>query len=129
MTRYSKQRETILEILNSTKLHPKAAVIYEQARKVIPNISLGTVYRNLAKLQMDGKIISLKTLDGSERFDSCCSVHPHLHCKECGEVLDLDIPFVEQFVEEAANFTECEFDGQNLMFYGKCKNCKNIKNI
>ena len=40
MKRYSKQREVVLEILSSTKLHPNATTIYEAAREVIPNISL-----------------------------------------------------------------------------------------
>lgn len=124
MKRYSKQRETILNILRNTTRHPTASVIYECARQVIPNISLGTVYRNLSQLTQSGDILALKALDGSEHFDANFSPHPHLHCKCCGEVIDLQIPFVGDFVKKASEETGCVFEGHSIMFYGKCNLCK-----
>ena len=47
MKNYSRQREAILEVLRSTDTHPTANWIYTEVKKTIPNISLGTVYRNL----------------------------------------------------------------------------------
>ena len=124
MQRYSKQRETILEILRNTTRHPTAGVIHEQARRVIPNISLGTVYRNLSQLQESGEILALKALDGSEHYDATKHPHPHMHCRNCGQVVDLKIPFVEDFVSKSAEHLGCDFDGHNIMFYGKCTACK-----
>ena len=46
-SRSTKQRAAILEILRKSGFHPTAEAIYREARKVLPNISLGTVYRNL----------------------------------------------------------------------------------
>jgi Fur family peroxide stress response transcriptional regulator len=54
--RGSKQREAILRILQSTDIHPTADWIYMEVKKVIPNISLGTVYRNLNLLRDEGLI-------------------------------------------------------------------------
>ncbi|HHT62823.1 MAG TPA: transcriptional repressor, partial [Clostridia bacterium] len=56
----TKQRKTILEILRNTTCHPTADWIYEQARKVIPEISLGTIYRNLQILTQEEEIQELK---------------------------------------------------------------------
>ena len=83
MANYSKQREAILQVLSETKSHPDAAWVYEQTRKIIPNISLGTVYRNLSNLQQSGEIVSLGVYGGVERFDADISEHLHFFCKKC----------------------------------------------
>ena len=56
MIKHSKQRDAILTYLHSTKSHPTAETVYENVRESIPNISLGTVYRNLALLEELGEI-------------------------------------------------------------------------
>ena len=61
MKNYSRQREAILQVLRSTDTHPSASAVYNEVRKLIPNISLGTVYRNLAALAEDGSVLSLST--------------------------------------------------------------------
>ena len=127
MKRFSRQREVILEILRSTKLHPNAKTIYEQAQRVIPNISLGTVYRNLSELSLSGDILAFKTFDGSEHYDSISEPHPHFCCTVCNQIVDLDIPFIGEFAEEIAFHTGAEIEGYDLIFYGKCSDCCNSK--
>ena len=61
--RYSRQREAILENLKNRYDHPTAMELYLSVREDIPNLSLGTLYRNLTLLRDSGKIISL-TLGG-----------------------------------------------------------------
>lgn len=127
MKRYSKQREVVLEILRSTKLHPNATTIYEAAREVIPNISLGTVYRNLSELSSAGDILAFKAFDGSEHYDATCEPHPHLCCTACKQIVDLDIPFVEDFAKKSAEYTGAKIESHNIVFYGKCSDCCNSK--
>ncbi len=82
MKNYSRQREAILQVLRSTDTHPSASAVHNEVRKLIPNISLGTVYRNLAALAEDG--VCLPSVgDGYEHFDGNASPHAHLHCKQC----------------------------------------------
>ena len=45
--KYSRQREAIKDFLMTRKDHPTADVVYENIKKIYPNISLGTVYRHL----------------------------------------------------------------------------------
>ena len=85
MARFSPQRELILDILHATKAHPSAAIVYEEARKKMPNISLGTVYRNLEKLSQEGIIENFIFKDISH-FDGDKTPHPHFCCKVCGKV-------------------------------------------
>jgi Fur family ferric uptake transcriptional regulator/Fur family peroxide stress response transcriptional regulator len=54
--RFSSQREIIREIVESTNAHPTADWIYTKAKKRLPNLSLGTVYRNLKQLDEEGTI-------------------------------------------------------------------------
>ena len=88
MANYSKQREAILNELQNRCDHPTATQVYEGVKKVIPNISLGTVYRNLASLVESGEILSVAVGDGKEHFDGDKSFHLHLHCKCCGAIID-----------------------------------------
>ncbi len=125
MKRYSKQRETILEILRSTKKHPSATVIYEKARETIPNISLGTVYRNLSQLAQEGEILAFKAIDGSEHYDATFEAHPHLCCTECKQIVDLEIPFAEEFVLKSEAETGTKITGHHIVFFGKCTECFN----
>ena len=54
--KYSRQRESIKEFLRSRTDHPTADTVYENLRQIYPNISLGTVYRNLSLLSDIGEI-------------------------------------------------------------------------
>jgi Fur family peroxide stress response transcriptional regulator len=69
VTKYSRQREAIKEYLAHTKEHPTADMVYMQIRKIYPNISLGTVYRNLNFLADKGEVQKIDCQDGSIRFD------------------------------------------------------------
>ena len=90
MHRKSVQRETILRIIRKTKSHPAADWVYEQVRKEIPNISLGTVYRNLKSLTKEGQIKELESPGGLNRFDGNEMNHYHFRCEKCGHIFDLD---------------------------------------
>lgn len=87
--RGSKQRRLILDTVRSGGLgHPTAAEVYDAVRGEIPNISLGTVYRNLGSLASDGEISRLDLGDVS-RFDCDTSEHSHFACQKCGAIFDV----------------------------------------
>ncbi len=125
MKHYSRQRETILEVLRSTDTHPTANWIYTKVRERIPNISLGTVYRNLSELAKTGDILSIDVGDGFEHYDSDISPHAHLHCRCCGSITDAKLK--TDYISKIGN--EYGFETQTSIYvaYGICKNC-NTKN-
>ena len=57
MKNYSKQRDDLLSILKNSKTHPTAEELYEKVKLKIPNVSKGTVYRNLKDLADEDYII------------------------------------------------------------------------
>lgn len=124
-SKHSKQRDAILEVLHSTKAHPTADIIYAEVRKKIPNISLGTVYRNLAKLSEDNTIIKVNAGTGVEHFDGTPTPHYHVVCTECGAIDDIEADPLEEVNAWAAKIFKGEIYKHSTIFFGKCEKCKN----
>jgi Fe2+ or Zn2+ uptake regulation protein len=125
MKHYSKQREAILEVLRETDTHPTANWIYEKVREKIPNISLGTVYRNLSGLTADGEILQIDVGDGFEHYDGDISPHLHLYCKECEKIFDtrLKTDYIRNIAKKDGFLTDTTI----YVAHGICKNCnKNL---
>ena len=123
MVKRSLQRELIKENLINRFDHPTADMVYQSIREFLPNISLGTVYRNLNFLVEHGEALSLKLGDGREHFDGHVNHHYHFICSKCGCVEDIfmdELPLCEQ----AAKHFSGEINGHSTYFYGLCSNCK-----
>lgn len=86
---YSRQREQIYAYLTERSDHPTAEQVYTHMKKELPNLSLGTVYRNLKFLEDSGKIRRISTSQSAERYDWRCEDHAHFVCRQCGRVRDL----------------------------------------
>ena len=124
MRRDTKQREAILKVLRNTRSHPTADQIYDEVRKDIPNISKGTVYRNLQVLEEDGTI-SVLNLDGTQsRFEVKQESHYHFRCEECGKVFDLDEPVKTGMNERISNKTGFKVLYHQTEFRGLCRDCQ-----
>lgn len=121
--KYSKQRAFIKQYLASTSSHPTADTVYDEIRKRIPNISLGTVYRNLNQLTETGEIIKLSCGGCCDRFDGNTSPHYHFICTLCGTVMDLDMDSIDFVNECAAKHFTGRIEGSQTYFYGTCPSC------
>jgi Fur family peroxide stress response transcriptional regulator len=124
MRRNTKHRKAILKILMNTRSHPTADDIYDEVRKEIPNISKGTVYRNLKVLQEMGQVRELN-LDGTKsRFEVAIASHYHFRCENCSRVLDLDVPIHTELDREIAEQTGLSISYHQLEFCGLCHDCQ-----
>jgi Fur family peroxide stress response transcriptional regulator len=124
MSRGSRQRDTILKVVMNTKTHPRADWVYEQVRKEIPNISLGTVYRNLKSLAEAGEIYQLELAGSTSRFDGNMDNHYHFRCKKCGDMYDLDEPVDRSIEKRIAQKTGFKITQQRLELLGLCTKCQ-----
>ncbi len=124
--RYSRQRELITNVIKGRKDHPTADMIYNSARELEPNISLGTVYRNLKLLADEGVIITLETEDKRLHYDGDLSRHSHFICSHCGKIIDLFKPSKTpvQISEMGLKVT-----GEKCVYYGQCADCANQNEI
>lgn len=125
MTRMTRQKKTILEILQSTKSHPPADWVYEQARKKLPDISLGTVYRNLKLLKETGFILELNYGSAYSRYDANPLAHYHFVCEKCNRIYDVELPLQKSIDVIASEATGALILGHRLEFYGICNSCQN----
>ena len=121
--RRSKQREAIIENLQSRYDQPTAMELYLAVREQIPNLSLGTLYRNLSQLEENGQVLRIP--DGStDRFDGNINPHAHFKCITCGNVYDLmsfnsdSLTFSDEIIGNVVNYS--------LMAFGSCKHCNKI---
>ena len=124
MIRGSKQRKAILRVLGSGTSHPTAKWIYTEVRKEIPNVSLGTVYRNLRSLKERGEILELYLGGTFSRFDGNSTDHYHFRCERCGRVFDVDEPVNKEIDVRVAQKTGFKVLSHHLEFRGICADCQ-----
>jgi len=122
------QRRVILEELRKLTSHPTADELYEIVRIRLPQISLGTVYRNLEQLSIAGIIKKLELSGKQKRFDGNINLHYHMRCKKCHCVVDvehaklMDLEFILNNL-----ISDLDFQGYHLELLGLCKNCRTHK--
>ena len=121
--KYSRQRELIKANLMHRTDHPTADMVYADIREESPNISLGTVYRNLALLSKLGQINKLTSRDGADRYDWNTRPHNHFVCKVCGCVMDLEGHQIEDLKQQADQMFEGRIEDCSVTFYGVCADC------
>ena len=118
-----RKRNAILSFLRQTDEHPSAEMVFNHLKPEFPDLSLGTVYRNLALFKEQGLITSLGTVGGVERFDGNTAPHVHFICSCCDAVIDLhQIPMPRYNREECGG---CHIESCALTFTGLCSNCQN----
>ena len=122
--RYSKKREAMLQLVRSTDTHPNADWVFRTLRETYPDISLGTIYRNLTLFQEEGALMRVGVVNGQERFDAITTPHPHFICQQCGTVRDLhDLPLDASLSQDVMNRYQFSVTHLELTFHGLCTQC------
>ncbi len=120
--RRSNAREVILEELKKLKTHPRGGELFDIVRRRLPQISLGTIYRNLDLLRRQGLVTELFCGDFN-RYDGNASPHHHFLCRECRRLWDFEVGVVLEKIESATSTTGFQVEGQYVVFYGLCDRC------
>jgi len=124
MKRHTRQREAILRFLRGTFTHPTADQIYEELRRELPNISKGTVYRNLKVLKEMDLVTELNLNGTVNRFEAKLQDHYHFRCQHCGRVFDVDLPVDRDLAHRASARTGFKIFHHQLEFRGLCHECQ-----
>ena len=123
LRRFSRQRQMVLDVVKNRTKHPTADKVYEILKKDHPEISLGTVYRNLNLLSEMGEISRVETSSVKDHFDG--NQHPHAHfvCRKCGGVFDLNLD-ISQLLQSAKG-VEGSFRVEDckVLVQGVCEDC------
>lgn len=124
--KHSRQRDAIKAFLTSRTDHPTADMIYTCLREDYPNISLGTVYRNLTLLTELGEVARISTGDGADHYDANTSQHHHFICSVCQNIYDLQIDAmdsIDSVIGRATAHCQGRIDHYRINFYGTCARC------
>ena len=122
--RYSRKREAILRLLQESRQHPSAEWIYGQLKPQFPDLSLATVYRNLALFREEGAVASVANVRGQERYDGTTTPHPHFICDHCGAVIDVEEQGGGQGLDDnLAEKMGFQVRCHDLIFHGVCDKC------
>ena len=122
--RNSRQRQQILEVIKKTKSHPTADWVYKKLKEDIPELSLGTVYRNLTVLKEQGHIEKLPFGSTFDRFEAKTKPHYHLVCDKCGLVEDFEMPQYTDINKKAEMISSYKILRHRIDFFGLCKKCQ-----
>ena len=143
--KHSRKRDAILELIRSSKTHPSAQWVYKQLKPRFPDLSQGTVYRNIKVLFEEGELVSAGVINGEEHFDGEPLPHSHAVCKSCGMIIDIpaktgtsarranasvdsknrgSTPEMEIFAHFSVIIPGFTIDIRNTVFYGLCNGCK-----
>jgi len=121
---FSRKRQAILGAIRSTVTHPTAEWVYQTLKPDYPDLSLGTVYRNLAQFKNDGVIMSVGIVNGQERYDGNTKPHTHFVCSSCGAVIDIPGEFITKEVsDEVAEKHHFKVQSSEVLFHGVCSSC------
>jgi Fur family ferric uptake transcriptional regulator/Fur family peroxide stress response transcriptional regulator len=125
--RHTLQRDLILEAVKELHCHATADDVYDLIVTKHPNISRGTVYRNLKLLSDIGEIRKVEITSGADRFDHECHAHYHARCIKCNKVFNVEMDFIDDLQKNIKDTHGFEFTGHDLIFKGICLECNSVK--
>ena len=114
----------MLDEVRRSQSHLTAGEIFERVRRRDPRIAYGTVYRTLHLLAEHGLIQELTFADQASRYDARVERHDHVHCLECGVLLDVDVPVALMALHVAAEQSGFDVSSHHTVFSGTCPGCK-----
>lgn len=124
--RHSTRRDAILAALRRHHDHPTADMLFSEIREEYPNISLGTVYRNLNFFCDHGEAVRIPVTDGQVRFDGNVVPHFHFRCQSCGALLDIELEEgskLEKILQDPKTDFKGKVSSYDLVFSGLCEDC------
>ncbi len=125
--RNTKQKAAIERVVLSSCDHPSAETVCERVRKELPSVSLGTVYRVLKALALEGRIREISLPNAPSRFDKTTDIHAHFVCLGCGSVTDVNAEESEFLSRTRSALPDWRIEEADIVFKGLCPNCKEIK--
>jgi Fe2+ or Zn2+ uptake regulation protein len=123
----TRQRQVVLDVIQSGDTHPTAAEVFESARRKMPGISFATVYNSLRFLKQEGLVREVAFGSGASRYDRETDRHDHAICSACGMLVDFDLPGTVELIRSAARASRFKPESVHLTLVGLCPDCRERK--
>ena len=121
----SKKRQAIYDLLCADREHSTAEMIFTRLKSDYPELSLGTVYRNLSVLEEEGLVVRVGKVEGQERYDARLDPHIHFVCTRCHRVTDMELTGdTEKLIGDMVRRSDCMAQSFVLTIKGICGDCR-----
>ena len=118
-------REVLLRALSETMGHPTADDLVKRVRRVLPNVSHATVYRNVQQLVHAGLIGTLERSGAATQFEVNPDHHHHFLCRGCGHVWDVYLDAVDVTLDrQRSPLGGFRVDRRDVQLHGLCARCR-----
>lgn len=122
----TQQRLRIAERFLESEGHLSAEDLYHALSGDGQRVGLATVYRTL-KMLVDAGLAQVRHFpDGAARYENVYGepAHDHLICVDCGKIIEIENPFIDQLYHRA--FAEHGFvaSGHRIVITGVCSDCQ-----
>jgi len=120
------ERLKILQEVFSRHDHFDVETIVEKMDLNRVGVSRATIYRTIELLMEFGFLNKLVLSDGAIRYEHIMghSHHEHLICEQCGSILEVRIPEIDQIQNEVALQNYFIPRRRAFNIYGICKKCR-----
>jgi Fur family transcriptional regulator, peroxide stress response regulator len=120
----TRQRQVVLQVVQSSEEHLTASEVYEAARKLMATISYATVYNSLRYLKENGHVREITFGNAASRYDRETARHDHAICSCCGRLVDFDLPETVELMRQAARKSRFKPEAVHLTLVGVCPDCQ-----
>lgn len=117
------QSRMVLDTVKKLRNHPTVEEVYQNVKLNHPNISKATVYRNLQKMELIGKLRQIHIPESPSRFDDILEPHYHFYCRVCGHIIDTPLDYKTE-LNQMLNDADFSVEDHDIIFKGICHACK-----
>lgn len=123
--RKTRQLEAVLSVVRGMTDFQSAADIYTKLQVNGNPVGLATVYRNLAALEEDGVLDTVRSADGTTLYRECQSSghHHHLVCRSCGKTEEFHLKGLEETLNEMGRKMGFSALSHTVELTGLCSKC------
>lgn len=121
--RHTIQRDLVLQAVRACDGHCTAEELYLSISPEHPHISRATIYRNLNLLVKSGILSRVSVPNAPERYEVKSPAHYHFQCLRCGDVADVDMPYLPELAQQIRNTKGCLVQSHSIVFHGICPKC------
>jgi Fur family transcriptional regulator, ferric uptake regulator len=126
--RYTTQQRDMVNYIFSKHNHFDADELIDQMKLEGFRVSRATVYRTLNKL-VDAGILRRINLGSRTVYehDYGYAQHDHLHCEQCGAMIEFQNAEVEQLIQNVCGQREFYYLGHTFVIRGVCSACNRAR--
>lgn len=121
-TRLTPQRWHVYKTLTQMSGHPSVEEIHGKVVKILPSISLNTVYKALDWMEKNRFAMSVPIRESKKKYCPNPNPHSHIICAVCGDITDSDHTEMESLIPNSLK-GKYHVVGLSMTLNIVCDNC------